>query len=128
MVSMTKFDKSSVANHWLCVLKEELSGPPSPGTWPDQADARLEVVRHHEQKECPRSTEKDSREGVQRSRQFPGNGDLSGVEPSKYGNRIGVRRSGEHRDQESKRGQKSQKVMENKEDGGSSLFLHQIIN
>ena len=46
-------------------------------------------------------------------------------------NRIGVRRakgSGEPRDQESEGGQESQGAMEDKEDGGLSLFLYQIID
>ena len=36
--------------------------------------------------------------------------------------------SGEQRDQESERGQKSQWAIEDKENGGPSLFLHQIID
>ena len=36
--------------------------------------------------------------------------------------------SGEQRDQESKGGQESQGAMGDKEDGGPSLFLHQIID
>lgn len=39
---MTKFDGSSAASRWLRVLKEELAGPLSPGTWLERADARLE--------------------------------------------------------------------------------------
>ena len=42
MVSMTKFDGSSAASRWLRVLKEELAGQLSPGTWLERADARLE--------------------------------------------------------------------------------------
>lgn len=42
MVLMTKFDGSSAANRWLRVLKEELAGQLSPGTWLERADARLE--------------------------------------------------------------------------------------
>ena len=36
--------------------------------------------------------------------------------------------SGEQRDQESEGGQESQGAMEDKEDEGPSLFLHQIID
>ena len=36
--------------------------------------------------------------------------------------------SGKQRDQESNRGQKSQEAIEDKKDGGPSLFLHQIID
>ena len=56
---------------------------------------------------------------------------LSRVGPIRCGNQIGVRRAkeaGEQRDWESKGGQKSQGAMGNKEDGGSSLFFHQIID
>ena len=38
------------------------------------------------------------------------------------------KRSGEQRDQKSERGPKSQGAIEDKEDGGPSLFLHQIID
>lgn len=38
------------------------------------------------------------------------------------------KRSGEQRDQKSTSGPKSQGAIEDKEDGGPSLFLHQIID
>ena len=72
-----------------------------------------------------------SGEVVRGSRQFGGSEGLSGAGPGGCGNRIGLRRakgSGEQRDQESEGGQESQGAMEDKEDGGTSLFLHQIID
>lgn len=42
MVSMTKFDGTGAARRWLRILKEELAGPLSPGTWLERADARLD--------------------------------------------------------------------------------------
>ena len=65
-----------------------------------------------------------SGEGVRGSRLFWGSEGLSGAGPSGCGNRIGVRRakgSGKQRDQG------SEGAMEDKEDGGPRLFLHQII-
>lgn len=43
MVSMTKFDGTWAASRWIRVLKEELTGQLSPGTWLERADSRLEV-------------------------------------------------------------------------------------
>ena len=42
MISMTKYDGSFAASRWLRILKEELTGQLSPGTWLERADARLE--------------------------------------------------------------------------------------
>lgn len=41
MVLMTKFDESSTASRWLCMLKKELGEELSPDVWLARADARL---------------------------------------------------------------------------------------
>ena len=39
---MTKFNRSSATNQWLCIFKEELARQLTLCTWLKQADARLE--------------------------------------------------------------------------------------
>ena len=41
MVLMTKFNGSSTASRWLCILKEKLGKKLSSGVWLKQADTRF---------------------------------------------------------------------------------------
>ena len=83
---MTKFDGSSAASRWLCVLEEELPDQLSLVTWLKQADARLdgrvaawaertsEVIRILSERTIGNATAEDKDTFIRLlSQEFPGN-------------------------------------------------------
>ena len=86
MLSMMKFDGSSVASQWFRILKEELPDQLSPVTWLKRADVRLdgraaawaertpEVIRILSEKTIGNATAKDKDTFIRLpSQEFPGN-------------------------------------------------------